>query len=271
MLLTKRWFSFVTLLVLFLQDAFAFHAHENKHSQQIFENGISTRRKVLGAIWFVPMALGSSGLSFSSPANAIAMFPKKDRRQLELCIVNILRLQYWSMNIAYILENSETEEEQKKKYLEARLGAKAMVAEKQKIGGGATGQVFALKGLQIKDCLDDLKYYSKTKKMDQYTEDLVESLASIVEFDGLETTQDPSPRSSLTLSQYNGVKAVFVRRMLTERVTPLTRDIVTLFGRDTQLQCEAYIQQYYPNELPPKPGARNEKLYKVDNPSAYSE
>jgi hypothetical protein len=132
------------------------------------------------------------------------------------------------------------------------LGAKAMVAEKHKVGGGASGRVYSLAGLQIKECLDDLKYYAtSSKQMDQYKDDLVEALASLVEFDGLETTQDASPRSSLTMGMYNSQKAVFVRRTLAERVTPLTQAIVGLFGPDVRVLCEGYVRQYYPSELPP--------------------
>ena len=63
-------------------------------------------------------------------ANAIPLFEKRERRQLELCLVNVLRVQYWATNIAETLQNAATEEEKKKAYLEARLGAKAMVADK---------------------------------------------------------------------------------------------------------------------------------------------
>jgi hypothetical protein len=161
-------------------------------------------------------------------------------------------VQYWAMTVAYTLETCETEDERKKAYLEARLGAKAMVAEKHKVGGGASGRVYSLAGLQIKECLDDLKYYAtSSKQMDQYKDDLVEALASLVEFDGLETTQDASPRSSLTMGMYNSQKAVFVRRTLAERVTPLTQAIVGLFGPDVRVLCEGYVRQYYPSELPP--------------------
>ena len=102
----------------------------------------------------------------------------------------------------------------------------------------------------------DLEYYARTRdrssrrEMEQLRTDLVESLASVVEFDGLETTQDPSPRSSLTLAQFTENKGIFVKRMLMERTIPLTESIVRLFGSGTRAQCEAYIRQYYSNEIP---------------------
>ena len=133
-------------------------------------------------------------------------------------------------------------------YLEARLAAKAMVS--KKVGGGANANVYMLGGLQIKECLADLKWYSKTRKMDQLNDDLLESLASIVEFDGLESVKDPSPRSSLTLSQFSDQKSRYVSRMLSERVSPLAEEIVTLFGPDARTTSESYIRQYYSNELP---------------------
>ena len=189
------------------------------------------------------------------PANAFSFFfdsTNNDRRQKELCIVNLLRLQYWAQTISSSLESSQDIERRKKGYLEARLGAKAIVAKKQKVGGGATAQVFLLVSLGIKGCLDDLTFYAKDKKkVEQLKEDLTEALASIVEFDGLETTQDPSPRSSLTLGQFNNQKAQFVRRMLSERIVPLTQELIDYFGAETRAQCEAYVREYYRSELPP--------------------
>ncbi|CAJ1946322.1 unnamed protein product [Cylindrotheca closterium] len=192
--------------------------------------------------------------SLVQEANAIPLpFEKKDRRQLELCLVNVLRVQYWAMKVADILKNAPTDDQKKKAYLEVRLGAKAMVADKKiKIGGGSLLSVITLRGLQIKDCLDDLKYYAKNKKMDQYRDDLIESLASLVEFDGLETTQDPSPRSTLTLGMYNESKNIYVQRMLTERIIPLTDQTVNYFGKDQRIKCEGYVEQFYPRELPAK-------------------
>jgi hypothetical protein len=192
----------------------------------------------------------------SRPANAFPFVGNdsnnSDRRQKELCIVNLLRLQYWAQTIATSLEPSQDIERRKKAYLEARLGAKAIVAKKQKVGGGATGQVFLLISLGIKGCLDDLSFYAKDKrKVDQLKDDLTEALASVVEFDGLETTQDPSPRSFLTLGQFNDQKAQFVRRMLSERIVPLTQELVDYFGAETRAQCEAYVREYYRSELPP--------------------
>jgi hypothetical protein len=194
--------------------------------------------------------------SFTTNISSSSAFPfgdgAKDRRQKELCIVNVLRLQYWAISSADTLEFSDDTEKRKKVYLEARLGAKAMVAKKHKVGGGATPRVFSLISLQIKECLDDLNFYGKNnKRIAQISDDIVESLASIVEFDGLETTQDPSPRSSLTLGQYSDQKALYVRRMLSERITPLTQELVDYFGPDTRVQCEGYVKEYYPSELPP--------------------
>ncbi|KAL3938833.1 MAG: hypothetical protein SGBAC_006334 [Bacillariaceae sp.] len=205
--------------------------------------------------------------SLVQEANAIPLFEKKDRRQLDLCLVNVLRIQYWATNLADILKNAPTEQEQKKAYLEARVGAKAMVADKKiKISGGASLFVITLKGLQIKECLEDLKYYAKNKQMDQYVLDLVESLASLVEFDGLETTQDPSPRSSLTLTMYNESKNMYVQRMITERIVPLTDNIVNYFGKEQRVNCESYVEQIYPKELP-----RKTKIQEQAKPAAQGE
>ena len=130
------------------------------------------------------------------------------------------------------------------------------MAEKQKVGAGGNLRVFTLKGLQIKDCLKDLMYYAtamkkNSKQLDKLNDDLIYSLANLVEFDGLESTQDPSPRSSLTLGMYNADKETYVRRMLSERIIGIISDIVDTFGPTTRQQCEQYVAEFYPTELPP--------------------
>lgn len=235
------WCLFISLI--WLRNITSFQLNDSHALKKISK---TNRRTFLLTTATLPVLISTS-------ANALPLFEKKERRQLELCIVNVLRVQYWARNIADKLQNGETEEEQKRAYLEARLGAKAMVADKKiKIGGGASLFVLTLKGLEIKENLDDLRYYAKSKKMDQYKDDLIEALASLVEFDGLETTQDPSPRSSLTLGMYSNDKNIYVRRMMTERITPLTEAIVNFFGKEKKIQCEGYIESYYPSELPRK-------------------
>lgn len=188
---------------------------------------------------------------------ALSLFQEKNHRQLELCVVSILRLKYWAQTVAFKLQTAETINQRTSAYVEARLGAKAIVA--GKVGGGASYQVFVLKSLQIRECLTDLQYYAAKysnndkKQIARLAQDLIESLASLVEFDGLETTLDPSPRSSLTLSMYTDTKGNFVNRMLSERIVGLCQEIVEVPGPDTREVCDGYILQYYPSELPPKP------------------
>ncbi|KAG7353654.1 hypothetical protein IV203_003009 [Nitzschia inconspicua] len=198
----------------------------------------------------------SERLGRPNAANAALPFfeEDKDRRQLDLCLVNLLRLQYWAMSVSDKLQrNKEDVEKLKSSYLEARLGCKVIVAQTKKIGGGANANVFMLKGLQVKDCLDDLRFYVDRpfkKAITQYSDDLIETLASIVEFDGLETTQDPSPRSELTLKMFTPQKGVYVQRMLAERIVPLTDDIMRLFGPDTKSRTMTVVQEFYPKEVP---------------------
>jgi hypothetical protein len=239
---------FTLLLILLSQSCLSYNVPQPPATPRSF-----TRRSVLAG-------LPAAALTFSlqQPASAALFEQKEDRRQFELCIVNILRLQYWAQNIAYVLETSDSIEERKRAYLDARLGGKAVVADKKvKIGGGASLKVFNLKRMQLKECLKDLKYYASVrrlnnKQMDRLNDDLLEALASLVEFDGLETTQDASPRSSLTLGMYNANKEVYVKRMLSERIVGLTNDIVNVFGPSVREQCEQYASELYASELPPK-------------------
>ncbi|KAL3794515.1 hypothetical protein ACHAW5_001325 [Stephanodiscus triporus] len=215
------------------------------------------------------------------------------RRQLELCLATVLRTEYWATNVARSMKtrlllppavpspaaddedpaasgraitNVESENQRRQPYLEARLGAKALLT--QKIGGGANSRVRALGGFQLRGCLDDAGYWcaesarrssSSSNKdarrtcsieLSSASEDLVESLASVVEFDGLETTIDPSPRSSLMLGMYTDQKATFVYRTLVERVVPSCERILDVFGNERRRAVEEYVGRDYGDEVP---------------------
>lgn len=179
-----------------------------------------------------------------------ALFSEKPRRQLELCVVSLLRILYWAEKAVLDLR-SEDLDRRRQRYLEARLASKAMVS--GKLGGGSNYQVMSLKSLELKECLLDLVSYVEDKRLRRQAidlqTDLLEALASVVEFDGLESTVDSSPRSSLTMTMYTETKAIFVRRTLEERVVPTTNALIRLFPRVEDL-CVAYVQRTYPDEVP---------------------
>ena len=203
---------------------------------------------------------GMRGLAFGAllsttvvrPQSAdAALFGGKERRQLDYCLVNLLRMAYWAESLVQDLKTTDDQEKRKKLYLEARLGAKALVT--GKVGGGATNRVYQLSTLQLRGCLEDIAYYGKSRKVSELYQDLLESIAAVVEFDGLETTTDPSPRSSLTLSMYNPQKSSFVQRLLSERVIPIAEQLFNSFDPDVKNRCKAYVASTYPNEVPKQP------------------
>jgi len=201
---------------------------------------MSRRRILTCSTTFAASLLGSRQVS--------AAFPfQKERRQLELCLVVVQRVTFWAESVAKKLQSAETIDQRKQSYLEARLGAKAILT--GKIGGGAPGKVYSLAGTELPSCLQDLEYYGKSKQVAELRRDFFESLATLVEFDGLDTLTDPSPRSSLTLTQFNNDKAVFVQRMLLERVVPTGNSLVNSFPAESVQQSQAYIQQYYASEV----------------------
>ena len=229
-------------------------------------SGVSStdRRSMLRYSTSMMMMLMRPGVAHGFP-----FFAAEERIQLELCLVSILRVQYWAEKIGKSIKDmieiertSGLSDRQKGPYLEARLGAKAAVT--GKIGGGANTQVLVLAKLKIKECIQDATWaYKEMNKtmnkgelrklmstMDGYGVDILESLANVVEFDGLETTQDPSPRSSLALSMYNSNKAIFIKRMLLERTVPSCDAFVNSFGREKRDYCETYIRLTYPSEIP---------------------
>ena len=248
---------------------------------------IDSRRSFLSQL--VSSLLIASGTTLINPqhVNALPFFGSNDRRQLEICLVTILRVEYWAMTVSNSINTkllSDTTNtgiadisdlQKKAPYLEARLGSKALLT--QKIGGGANFKVEELGKLQLKECIDDAKYacgemaknnqlptqltgeISSAKKAKQVicstelcdaSDELLESLASIVEFDGLETTIDPSPRSSLMLSMYNESKGKFIYRTFRERVIPSCERIISVFGSDRRRIVEDYVQRDYAAEVP---------------------
>lgn len=217
-------------------------------------------------------------------------FVQQDRRQLELCLVQILRTKYWAMNVAKSINTKllsptiatttnddstdliELSDAQRKQpYLEARLGAKALLT--KKIGGGANSNVVKLAGFQFKECLEDGRYWCTelassniltgqssgelksgrrfcNNELGSISDDLLESLASLVEFDGLETLIDPSPRSSLMLKMYDNQKGMFVYRTLTERIIPSCDMYLRAFGNEKVTLCQEFARREYPDEIP---------------------
>ncbi|KAL7468825.1 hypothetical protein ACHAXS_009059 [Conticribra weissflogii] len=225
-------------------------------------------------------ALASSQLLPTQEANAIPFLDGgSDRRQLELCLVTILRTQYWAKSVAKSLkdklltpldEQAElvsglSDTQKKQPYLEARLGAKALLS--KKIGGGANAKVVKLASFQIKDCLKDGKYWCGVlaksgnlnsssnqkaicnQKLEAYADELIESLASLVEFDGLDNTIDPSPRSSLMLTMYTNDKGIFAYKTLTQRVIPSCEDYLGVFGPERRKVCEDFMRKDYAEEM----------------------
>lgn len=189
-------------------------------------------------------------------AQAASFLGTPDRRQLELCLVVVQRVVYWANFEADSLRSSVSKEERKSKYLETRLGAKATLT--GKIGGGATGRVYQLASLQFPECLRDLEWHAAQRKekrqlISDLCHSLTEGLASLVEFDGLETLIDPSPRSSLTLSQYNDSKAVYVQRALDELILPTGNKLLQAFGLEALQTARGYVQKYYSSEIYPPP------------------
>ena len=217
-----------------------------------------------------------AGLVTLSPSDASAIpflgGGAEDKRQLELCLVTVLRVKYWAMGVSKSIDNmlqragtAIPSDIEKAPYLEARLGAKSLLT--GRVGGGANQKVYTLAGLQLKGCLKDAEYWAnlqakagekkdKLAAIQRYataSEGIVESLAACVEFDGLETTLDPSPRSSLMLGQYTNQKAQFLTRMLKERVIPSCDALVKCFDGEARERSMRYLKENYYSELPPPP------------------
>ena len=276
---------------------------DSDHNVKLLQQSKDRSRRSFVSQLLVSTSLSSAivGTSSISAANA---FPfgggGSDKRQLELCLVTILRTEYWAMNVAKSIDNKllnppsnnsttttsatnalVTEDVKKLPYLEARLGAKALLT--QKVGGGASSRVERLATYQLKECLADAKYWcgefaknnqlpsqlygddtTSTKQsmknskriicdtnLSNACDELIESLGSLVEFDGLEnTTEDSSPRSSLMLRQYTQQKGSFVYRTLKERVLPSCENVMKVFGSEKRRDLEEFVMRDYAAEVP---------------------
>ena len=241
--------ALISVMVLFLFDVDGF-----QFPDKTTPNHLKTRRNIIAYFSQFTSLVLLDPIIDQKNANAFPFGDQQDRRQKELCLVNLLRLQFWASSVSEKLNELDINDDESRKrlYIEARLGSKVMVAESKKVSGGANANVFMLKSLHLRECLSDLTFYADTKnkrQMDKYKDDIIESIASIVEFDGLETTQDDSPRSSLTLSMYNSQKSVYVQRMLGERIVPLIDDILRLFGSEARVQTEYYMREFYSSEM----------------------
>jgi hypothetical protein len=184
-----------------------------------------------------------------------------NRRQLELCLVIILRVIYWAKNTidTFTAATSQSIELRRKLYLEARLCSKAMLT--GKLGDGSTSKTYTLSSLQVPLCLTDIEWYAENigkknlwskREYDSTINakiSLYEGLANIVEFDGLETLIDPSPRATLTLAQYTEQKFLYIKRTLSEIIVPSAVRIVTAFGSQPLQIAEQYTKTYYKNEV----------------------
>lgn len=243
----------VCLLFLFLESS-SYLIFRRRRSKAPFyakpDPNLSTRRTFVGTT-FVPAILVEASTAVTSrPQPAWAIFDSKERRQLEFCLVAVLRVLYWAEDVATTMSDADPIT-RSNKYLEARLGAKAILT--GKIGGGATSRVVSLASLKLLECLDDLQYYygaTNSKVFEDLRQDWKESIAALVEFDGLDSLTDPSPRSSLVMTQFTDAKATFVRRMLTENIVPVSARIVNTFDRDAIHRSESYIRAYYSDEIP---------------------
>lgn len=199
------------------------HQHKADNDPNNTLTRSASRRRLLHGATAAVVAAGTLTLA---PVNANALFGSNDRRQLEVCIVQILRVVYWATSAADDIQQAATPEKRKQRYLEARLGAKSLLT--AKIGGGASARVYILASLQLPACLVDLQSYATmNRKVEDLRQDFYEALAAVVEFDGMETLKDASPRSALTLQMYTNDKAVYVQRLLRERVVVVGEQLVT--------------------------------------------
>ncbi len=255
------------------------------HNLQLHNTGEGTRNNCSSSrrTFLISSGITSSSLllPFHQKASALPFF-QQNRRQLELCLVQVLRTKYWAMNVAKSINTKLllpptdviellSDAQRRQPYLEARLGAKAILT--KKVGGGANSNVEKLASFQLKECLDDGRYWCTelaknnqlpgqstgglkngkrfcTNELVSISDDIIESLASISEFDGLDGLDQASPRSSLMINMYDSKKGTFVYRTLVERIIPSCDRYLQLFGNDRLNLCLEFVRSEYADEMP---------------------
>ena len=189
--------------------------------------------------------------------------PATQHRPLEVCLVSVQRVVYWAaLQADEIVQQQQQQSDREaaaKLYLEARLGAKAVLTGRLP-SSGSTRRVYTLTSLHLTGCLQDLTWYAhqqqKTSSLDSAIRSWTEALAGMVEFDGLDTLTDPSPRTSLTLSQYTDPKAAYIVRVLRESVVMAgQQQILPAFGATPLRRAQEYIAQLYASEVYPPPSS----------------
>ena len=165
-------------------------------------------------------------------------------RELDFCLVQSARAIAWAQRVSQQLNSAASESQQKAAYLEARLGAKTLLT--GRMGGGANAAVYRLSTLQFTGCLHDLvtSYGASAPLIQSWREEI----AAVVEFDGLDSVMDASPRSALTLQQYSDSKRMFVTRLLNERVIPTGQRVMQQFP-ERQPRVQEYLVQYHSDEF----------------------
>lgn len=237
--------------------------HSEKITRPSYEHELTTniRRRELIISSLTLIGLGSI------PNASEAAFFGREKLQLELCLVTVLRVKLWAEKLSLGMSSpgavkSYEMKDKKDLYMEARLGSKALLT--GKIGDGANYKVFQLSSFRLRDCLGDgttwffeMQTTDKIQRgssvrggIEEIERDIIEALAACVEFDGLETTQDPSPRASLMLSMYNDQKAAYLRRLLDEKVARSCESYISQFSPDLRNRCMDFIRTNYANELP---------------------
>lgn len=107
-----------------------------------------------------------------------------------------------------------------------------------------------------KSAKTNLPRYCRFRETDDTAQDIIESLAACLEFDGLDNLSDPSPRSSLMITQFTNEKARFVERMLKERTASSCDKILnSLFdiagdsSGELKQKCLEFVERNYSSEI----------------------
>lgn len=246
------------LLLIYIVSVASYQSSSSSN-QRYFEPS-NRRRRIVSLV----ATIGPSLFSPTLPSQAF-LWSDSNHRPIDACLLSVQRVVYWaqiqSAQLELAIANTQSADtaattttiptNAPQLYVEARLGAKAALTGRRPTSG-STMRVSTLATLQLPECLQDLAWHSSKQRRrsdDTAFRSLTEALALVVEFDGLDTVTDPSPRTSLTLAQYTPTKAAFVVRALRELVVPAGSTLLNEWNEERE-RVVAYIREQYPNEVP---------------------
>jgi len=158
---------------------------------------------------------------------------------LELQLATLARTRsYYSV----ALRDLDDADYAKAAYIDLRLSSKALLTTKIP-NGSSSPMLFKLASFRFRSMLATSNASTATQRR------LIESISSIVEWDGLDSLSSDSPRTTLFERNYSIEKVRYVRQLGESIVQLLDSAVVEVGGENALEKSSSLMLQYYPDEI----------------------